>query len=290
MWGDNIVQAIKLETTSPSYSFEANIAPAGAITFTRNEKFNNNRFSFEQCLYTNDLARLFTLKFNNFKEFPHVVESRTILPYKNPADQEILRSPDHHIKGENDNETIENIQKAAELFVRDYLPAFDSVTDFNSYIKWKAEVINNNNLYGGVLFSYMDLLYKAYLDGDCSFGVDYLIQKQQRTALYVLKRCFGDWEKINLAEHYKRNDEFIKEMEEMGVPIGQSLFGPAYVEECLVEAKKEIEENNDYYQRTYKLFWDSVKKGDFSWVENKWEEETAFVLETLKEFIPKLIK
>ena len=62
--GENIVQSLFLEASSPMYSFEMNIAPAATMAIERGRTF------FESM--KKEFRGRFTLRFNNFAEFPHI--------------------------------------------------------------------------------------------------------------------------------------------------------------------------------------------------------------------------
>lgn len=297
IWGDNILQMVRLETSSPAYEFEGTIVPMGFVADSC------GKFGFDNTIATNSLGRGFTLRFNNFEGFPYTNVSVDDNPYKDESKRCIIRSLIPYVKGKVSDETIiANMKKAAELFEQQYLPIYDSIKDFASYFEWKAKTSRRDNWFFGVKdFSSKELAYKAYLDGNCAFGVEYLFNKLYDEFFGKLKTVFGDWELYDYPALYGEgenqeddiDEEEIEFLKEMGCPpevYSKDKITAKNVEEKLVNTKDQIDIYKSFLKKTYGPFWDSLKSGDFSWAAAEFEKEQALVYEKLKEVYPKAFK
>lgn len=280
--GENIVQSLYLESSSPMYSFELNLAPAATLT-SPTHLFQNMKREFRG---------LYALGFNNFSEFPHVTwQGRSYeMALKDPQKDGEIYYPEEYIEGKWVERCIANMEKAAELFKRDYLPILDATTDFNSYLKFREAYLEDKTLFFGRVkypLTSFELLYKAYLDGNSKYGVTYLKNYEKWNFIKILKGQFADWEIYDFEKFFKLAEEM--DMEFVGYGFDEDRvrrFSPAFVEKTLAEVESIIYSGR--FDIGYDDFWDCVYTNDFSNVPKQWAAEEELVLNLIKEAFPKI--
>ncbi|MBE6533950.1 MAG: hypothetical protein E7678_03150 [Ruminococcaceae bacterium] len=286
--GENIVQSLFLEATSPSYAFEMNLAPAATLTIPR------GRIFFE--LMKREFRGKYNLSFNNFSEFPYVSSGGDYYRFalKNPEDEKISNSPIAYIEGKEVEKTIANFQKAAEVFERDYLPILNATTDFESYLKFRENCFKDESLFSGRVkppLNHLELSYKAYLDGNSKYGVEYLRNVTKEKFLSILKNRFFDWELYDFETYYEyvgKEDE--EDAEKFGFPENLiRRFSPSFVEKNLASVQNAVNNPDSYEQMLYEPFWERIYSNDFSDIPQQWADEERFVLDLIKETFPKII-
>ena len=282
--GENIVQSLYLESSSPMYSFDLNLAPAATLTYPR------GRYLFQTM--KREFRGELPLKFNNFSGFPYVTWSTDgyIEAMKEPEADGIRYSPLEYKDGQDPEACIANMQKAAEVFEKDYLPILNATTDFNSYLKFRETYFNDITLFlnKGRMLSPLALSYKAYLDGNSKYGVEYLRNCTKTDFVMTLKRLFEDWECYDLEKFYKMAEESdIELVREFGLDEERIRhFSPSFAERKLDSAKNIIYQ--DDLGKKYESFWERVYTNDFSDVVEQWADEEKFVLDLIKEAFPKI--
>lgn len=287
--GENIVQSLYLEASSPMYSFELNLAPAATMAI------KHGRMFFEATM-KKEFRGALKLNFNNFSEFPYVeyIEDGYNIALKNGVSKDITYFPAEYIEGKEVEKCIVNMQKAAELFVKLYIPILDAVTDFDSYIVFTENYLQDESLFSGKLkpsLNWLELAYKAYCDASSGYGVEYLRKSTIDKAVRILKNEFVDWEKYDIAQYYKQREESDMELVQMFGFDEENVvrFSPQCIEKALEEAKCAIESIPEQEEQLYKPFWDCVYTNDFNDIARQWAEEEKFVLDLIKEAFPKIV-
>ena len=276
--GENIVQSLYLEASSPMYSFELNLAPAATMAIKRGRMF------FESM--KKEFRGALRLNFNNFSEFPYVdyIEDGTNYALKSGVPKETRYFPTPYVDGTDSEKCIANMQTAAEIFVRDYLPILDKTVDFDSYIEFTEAYLHNDALFSGEIkpsLNWLELAYKAYWDADSGYGVEYLRKTTEDKAVWILKNNFGDWDKYDFELYYQTSAE--------GCQHSSRLLTPSFLEKRLDFVKNAIYSSAETQQREYKPFWDCVYTNNFNDIARQWAEEEKFVLDLIKEAFPKVV-
>lgn len=286
--GENIVQSLFLEASSPMYSFEMNIAPAATMAIERGRTF------FESM--KKEFRGEHRLGFNDFSEFPYVdyIEDGFGSALKDGVENDITYFPAEYIEGKEVEKCIANMQKAAEVFERDYLPILNETVDFDSYIYFIETSLQDRSLFMGKrkpILNWMVLSYKAYCDGNSKYGVEYLRRSSVDKAVDILKNQFVDWEKYDLGKYYQQREEADMELVQMyGFAEDRVLrFSPQCIEKALDDSKSAIESIPDEQNRIYKPFWDCVYTNNFNDIPRQWADEEKFVLDLIKEAFPKIV-
>ena len=174
-----------MESFTPDYRFELNLAPAASLRGkTPRPIFQTMKMQFRGEHW---------LGFNNFAGFPYVIGGT--MDYitnvcKNPENIKERYNLEHYIEGREPEKCIANMQKAAELFARDYLPILNTTTDFNSFLKFRETYFEDETLFLGRIkpqLLALELSYKAYLDGNSKYGVEYLRNYSKSDFVQILK-------------------------------------------------------------------------------------------------------
>ncbi len=257
--GEDIVQAVTIKPLT-GYDIDVLIFPAYFIPNDKKYYFKNG-LKDSKPYWVEDNS----LWFKGFVDFPHKARSGNL------PNGEAFYCLDPYLKKREDyvQKTIENLAKAAEVMEEFYIPQFDKIVDFSSYFAWKATDRHKKSVYGDDSFSDVELIYKAYLDGNFSWGKNYLDNlykdhKEKETNRITRYLAWQETWPEEKKTYYHMMKDFDTEYKE-----SMDLF---------------IEMTNT----TYKKFYESIEKNDTSWIVDYIKEQKEFTYSVLRARYSKL--
>lgn len=269
--GKDIVQAVTIKPII-GYDITAAIFPL----YLPCKGFNNKYVLPKKPYWAEDRI----LSFHGYADFPHVncsewiekgIERRTysLTPFFN--------------KDEFLSDTIENLQKAAEIMETFYIPQFDKIVDFDSYFEWINIPIKERALRSVEIITAETLVYKSYLDGNFDWGNEYIDNLRIINAeqIWEMLKCYKKYDNKKFLEQDFAED--VLRRLKINKSISEFDFLPAkFTRNC------EDFENRVLADR-YREFFDSAANNDSSWIIEYLDNNRKRTAEVLKSTYSKLL-